>query len=199
MNAKKYLADLTAGGLLLAETRPIANLLLSECNETIWLQELVDRNLLQKKSEQTALRYARTIKRRIEPLGSPFWQDLIEAHDALYRQLLLLAALLHTPAVADFMREVLSECYRVYLPSLKADAWESFIEPKYRVIDGLTEMTESTIRKSGVNVIRMLVEAGYLNNNRARKIQPVYLLPETKRWLVSLGREDLETIMECTV
>jgi len=94
---------------------------------------------------------------------------------------------------------VLRECYRVYLPSLKADAWESFIEPKYLVIDGLTEMTESTIHKSGVNVIRMLVEAGYLNNNRARKIQPVYLLPETKRWLVSLGREDLEPIMECTV
>lgn len=199
MNAKNYLADLTAGGLLLAESRPVAQLLLHECNEIKWHQEIVDRNLLQKKSPQTALRYARTIKRRIEPLGPQLWQDLVDVHDALYRQLLLMASLLHAPVIADFMREVLGESYRIYLPYLKADAWASFIEPKYRVIEGLTRLSESTLHKSGANVIRMLVESGYLNNNRERKIQPVYLLPETRRWLVLLGREELAVIMECTV
>lgn len=61
MNAKQYLADLTAVGLLLAETRPVANLLLSECSETIWQQGIVERKILHKKSAQTALRYACTI------------------------------------------------------------------------------------------------------------------------------------------
>ena len=133
------------------------------------------------------------------PLGDDFIDDVINAHEALYKQLLLLATMIKTPAVADFMAEVVREAKRVYLPSLPADAWDQFMANKFRQLDGLAELSESTLKKSGNNAIRILVEADYLNNNRSRQLQPVYLLPETRRWLMVLGREDLKPVMECTL
>lgn len=198
-SAKKYLADLVSGGLLLTESRVIAQLLLAAQSDEEWYQQVVNGNVLQKKSEHTALRYARTIRRRIEPLGPEFIADVLHAHEGLYKQLLLLATILHSPALGEFMDEIIREAKRVYLPSIPLDAWETFLDSKYRLIEDLSRMSESTLKKSGVNVIRALVEAGYLNNNRERRLQPVYLLPETRRWLLILGREDLEPIMECTL
>ncbi len=197
--AKKYLADLTPGGLFLTESRHVAEITFKASSEDEWYKLVVDSNILQKKSEQTALRYARTIRRRLEPLGREFLEDVINAHEALYTQLLTLATIIHSPVLADFMSEVLGEAKRVYLPTIPADAWDRFIETRYRLIDDLEQLSEATIKKSGANVIRILVEAGYLDNNRTRSLQPVYILPEIKRWLISIGREDLEPIMECTL
>jgi hypothetical protein len=64
---------------------------------------------------------------------------------------------------------------------------------------GLYDLSDSTLQKTGNNVIRSLVEAGYLDNNKNRRLQPVYLLPETKAWLHTLNRGDLEPLMECTL
>jgi hypothetical protein len=64
---------------------------------------------------------------------------------------------------------------------------------------GLHELSASTLQKSGNNIIRALVEADYLDNNKNRRLQPVYVLPETQVWLQRFNRVDLEAIMECTL
>jgi hypothetical protein len=97
------------------------------------------------------------------------------------------------------MNHVLAESKRVYKPNLTADAWNVFLLDRIRILPGLSQLSESTLQKTGTNVIRALVEAGYLDNNKSRRIQPVYLLPETKFWLQQLNREDLEPVMECTL
>lgn len=197
--AKKYLADLTSGGLFLPESRVVAELMLASASEAEWLARVTQSNVLQKRSEQTALRYARTIRRRLEPLGQAYIEELVGAHDGLYKQLLMLSAALHTPALADFMADVVKESKRIYRLDINANAWEQFMDSKYRHIEGLDRLSPGTIHKSGVSVIRILVEAGYLSDNRKRLLQPVYLLPETKRWLIALQREELEPVMECTL
>ncbi len=197
--AKKYLADLTAGGLFLPESRVVAEEMLAAGSDADWLQRVTQSNILQKRSEQTALRYARTIRRRLEPLGRGYIEALIGAHDGLYIQMLMLSAVIHTPALADFMTDVVKEARRVYRPDLEASAWEQFMDGKYRHIAGLDQLSPNTIHKSGVSIIRILVETGYLSDNRQRLLQPVYLLPETKRWLIEWQREELEQVMECTL
>ncbi len=197
--AKHYIRDLVSGSLFVAESKAVAQSLLVDCSEGEWVQIITQDNVLRKKSPNTAIRYARTIKRRLEPLGKPFSEAIIDATDPLYTQLLMLALLIYTPVVADFMTYVVAETKRVYKPNLASDAWDVFLHDRSRTLPGLYDLSDSTLKKTGTNVIRALVEAGYLDNNKSRRLQPVYLLPETKFWLQQLNREDLEPVMECTL
>jgi len=197
--AKQYIRDLTGGSLLVAESRVVAETLLQSLSDVEWNHLFIEENILKKKSPHTAIRYARAIRRRLEPLGKVFINDVIHAPDSYYKQLIMLALMIHTPVLPDFMQNVVAETKRVYRPNLEPDAWETFILDRSRTLPGLNDLSESTLKKSGTNIIRTLVDADYLNNNKERRLQPVYVLPETRDWLKKLNRLDLETIMECTL
>ena len=197
--AKHYVRDLTGGSLLLAESRLVAESLLQTLTEPEWNRLFTDENILKKNSPHTAIRYARSVRRRLEPLGAQFIEAVIHASESGYKQLLMLSLIMHTPVLPDFMQYVVAETKRIYRPNLEPDAWETFILDRSRTLPGLNDLSESTLKKSGTSVIRALVEADYLDNNKNRRLQPVYLLPETRAWLKNLNRLDLETIMECTL
>ncbi len=197
--AKHYVRDLTGGSLLLAESRLVAESLLQTLTEPEWNRLFTDENILKKNSPHTAIRYARSVRRRLEPLGAQFIEAVIHASESGYKQLLMLSLIMHTPVLPDFMQYVVAETKRIYRPNLEPDAWETFILDRSRTLPGLNDLSESTLKKSGNNVIRALVEADYLDNNKNRRLQPVYLLPETRAWLKNLNSLDLETIMECTL
>ena len=59
-----YSADISAGSLLLKESRPIALLLLAQADDQAWYQALVVDNVLQKKSPAGAKRM-RSEERRV--------------------------------------------------------------------------------------------------------------------------------------
>jgi hypothetical protein len=197
--AKYDIRDLVSGSLFVAESKTVAQSLLLNPSPDEWVRMITQDNVLQKKSPNTAIRYARTIKRRFEPLGQPFMQAVTNASDPQYTQLLMLALLTYTPIVADFMHQVVMETKRVYKPNLSADAWDVFLRDRIRTLPGLSLLSPSTLQKTGNNVIRALVYASYLYNNKSRRLQPVYLLPDTQYWLQQLNRKDLEPIMECTL
>jgi hypothetical protein len=197
--AKQYIRDLTSGSLLIAESRLVAEALLLELSAAEWNRLFIEENILRKRSRHTAIRYAGSVRRRLEPLGKAFIDAIIHAPESSYKQLLMLALMIHTPALPDFMRNVVAETKRIYKPNLASDAWDSFLLDRIRTLPGLNDLSESTLKKSGNNIIRSLVEAGYLDNNKNRRLQPVYLLPETKIWLQKLNCEDLEPVMECTL
>ncbi|EPB4250503.1 BrxA family protein [Yersinia enterocolitica] len=69
MNIKEYIGDLVGGSLFLTESRIIAESLLKDLSDDKWKSLIIENNILQKKSGQTAIRYARTIRCRIEGLG----------------------------------------------------------------------------------------------------------------------------------
>ena len=84
---------------------------------------------------------------------------------------------------------------------VESEAYQAFS----RIKDGTTELSGylvsqmAIVKKMGNNAIKALVDSGYLSDSRTKKIQPVYLMPEVKDWLVRLGREDLIDVMECTI
>jgi hypothetical protein len=141
--AKHYVRDLVIGSLFLTESKAVAQSLLLDYAETEWIRLIKEKNLLQKNSPNTAIRYARTIKRRLEPLGRPFIQAIIDANDPLYSQLLTLALLMYTPVVADFMAHVVAETKRVYKPNLASDAWDVFLHDRSRTLPGLYDLSDS--------------------------------------------------------
>ena len=199
MNYKAYIGDLIGGSLMIAESRIIADVLLKKLNNDEWKNIIIEKNILQKKSTQTGIRYAKTIKHRIEPLGEEFLKELLDSDETTCVQLLMVALLIQSPIVEDFMRQVLTEVRRTYKLNLPVDAWHDFSEDCMRAIPGLDKYSESSIKKMGNNAIRALVDGGYLNSSRSRQIQAVYLLPKTKEWLKRLGREELIDVMECTI
>lgn len=199
INVKDYTGDLIGASLLITETRIVVESLLKKLSEDNWKSLIIEQNILQKKSGQTSIRYARTIRWRIEHLGDDFMNALLVSSERAYVQLLMIALLIHSPIVVDFMRQSIAEARRTYKPSLTADAWSEFYDTKVRAYAELGGFSDSTVKKMGNNAIKALVDSGYLSDSRTKKIQPVYLMPEVKDWLVRLGREDLIDVMECTI
>jgi len=198
MNVKKYLGDLNGGGLLMTESRIVAEIQLRKLSEKEWKQLIVDDNVLQKKSPQTALRFANVIRKRLESMGEPYTQALLDVPGRAYTQLLLAAFMVQSPVIVDFMRECLAEARRTYKPELSKDAWINFIDDRVKVIPELASYSESTLKRMGSNVIKALVDTAYLNSTRQRQIQAVYLLPEVKQVLIQINRQELIEVMECT-
>jgi hypothetical protein len=199
MNNKEYLGDLIGGSLMIADCRIIAETLLKNLPEAEWKKLVIEENILQKKSVNTASRNAYTLRKRLEPLGRKFLQTLLGVSEQAYIQLLMMAFLIHSPVVVDFMQKSLAEAKRTYKPGISPNAWAEFIEDRVRAYPELGMYSESTLKKMGNNVVKALVDSGYLNTSRQRQIQAVYLLPEVKVCLSDLGHEDLINIMECTV
>jgi len=198
MNVKNYIGDLNGGSLLIAETRIITEILQKKLPKNEWKQLIIDDNVLQKKSAQTAIRFSRVIRSRLELMGDNFTQTLLEVSERAYIQLLMAAFMVQSPVIVDFMRECLAEARRTYKPDIPTDAWDHFIDDRMGVIPELASYSESTMKKMGRNVIKALVDTGYLSSTRQRKIQAVYLLPEVKELLTQINREELISIMECT-
>lgn len=199
MNVKEYLGDIIGGSLMVSESRVIAELLLQQPSEEQWKHAVIEQNILQKNSSQTAVRYARTLRWRLEPLGADFMQELVSAEERVCTQMLLLALLLNSPVLVDFMGSSVIEAHRTYQPALTADAWSEFYQYRTQAYPELGNYSESSIKKMGNNTIKVLADAGYLDTARRKNLQPVYLLPEVKDWLEKLERNDLESVMECTL
>ncbi len=198
MNVKSYVGDLNGGSLLIAETRIIASLQLENLSEEQWKKRIVEDNVLQKKSAQTALRFAKVIRKRLNAMGDDYTQALLEVSDRAYVQLLLAGFIVQSPIIADFMREYLAEAKRTYKPAISLHAWADFIQDRIRVFPALADYSEATQKRMGSSVIKALVDAGYLNSPRQRQLQVVYLLPEVIATLSKINQEQLIAVMECT-
>lgn len=199
MKAKEYLGDLNGGSLLLADAKIVANLLLQSPSTEQWKLEIVENNILQRNSIHSALRVANTLKLRLTSLGPCFWQDLVSSDGQEYSQLLMLSLMIQSPIVTDFLQKVLAEYSRQYKPNLESNSWDLFIDAQCRRIPELAEYSEGTLDKMRKNLFRALAESGYINNVRARKLQPVFVLPKTNFQIERLGRLELMPIMECTI
>ena len=200
MSRHQYLGDLTGGSLMIVESRILAKLLSTAPNAEEWARQVAQENVLRKKSVHTALRYANLIRMRLEVFHDAKIIDAIATGtDKVSVQFLMVAFVVHSPIVADFMRSMLLEAKQSYKTKMPIDAWSNFFLERVRIYPELVSFAESTMKKMGQNVINALVQTGYLSSARLRDLQPVYLDPEVKAWLVQINRTDLVEILECKV
>lgn len=194
------MGDLTsARALLMGESRSVAVLLLSNPSEGDWNNAVIEQNILQQRSSATAIRIANLLRKRIEPLGKQFLKAINEADDQTLRQLLMIAVMLRSPVIEDFMNTVLSDAVRCYRSSISKSDWIQFYEDRSKIINGLTDLSKKSVSLAGRNLITILTDGGYLDSGLNKKIQSVYLFPETKAWLIKLDKEEWISTMECKV
>ncbi|MET3622985.1 DUF1819 family protein [Burkholderia ambifaria] len=186
-----YNAEISAGSLMIPESRRIATLLLSRPSDAQWEAALNDENLLQKKPA-TAKRQARLIRRRLETLDEEGLRLVVEGDSELCRQILLSAAIRHSRLLSDFMRDVYAVDLRRLERNLNHRQWDSFLAECEHRDDAVSRWAESTREKLFQVIVRILFEAKYLDSTGRRGLTPPLVHPRAEAYLKRFG--DAETL-----
>jgi len=179
-----YNAEISAGSLMLPESRRIARLLLTHPTNEQWVGALKLDNVLQKKSPATARRQARLIRNRLETLNEAAWMLIADGPQEVATQMLLVACIKHSRVLADFMHDV----YKGHLRRLEknlspAKDWESFLAECIQRDPDVANFSDTTKAKMLQVILRVLAEAKYLDSTKTVRITPPHLHPEVIRFL----------------
>lgn len=190
-----YNAEISAGSLMLPESRRIARLLLQHPTDEQWDAALNDENLLQKKPA-TARRQARLIRNRLEKLDDEGLQLIVDWDNEVSGQTLLIGAIRHSRLLADFLRDVYGQDLRKLELKLSHRQWESFLEERARLDEAVAGWAISTRDKLFQVIVRILGEAKYLDSTRAMGLTPPLLHPAVVSYLKRAGDSETLTCME---
>ena len=98
-----YNAEISAGSLMIPESRKVAALMLSRPTQAQWDDAIEVENILQKKPT-TARRQARLLRRRLETLDDAGLGLIVSVEAEACGQILLAASIRHSRLIGDFMR-----------------------------------------------------------------------------------------------
>lgn len=188
-------AEISAGSLLLPESRRIARLLLTQPTPQAWDAALYQDNLLQKKPA-TAKRQATLIRKRLETLDAPAWDLVAEGDIETASQLLLAASIRHSPLLSEFLRTVYGPALQRLETQLTASAWESFLADCAQHDPAVSGWASSTRIKLYEVVKRILAEAKFVPSTRKPLLTPPMLHPLVKQQLIRLGARDTLAAMD---
>lgn len=183
----RYNAEISAGSLLPLESRRIAALLLSDPSASAWQHAIETENILQKKTPATARRQATLLRRRLTTLDAQAWKMVTERENEVVIQLLMAAAVKHSHLLGDFMLRVYADRQRRLEPALAPTDWQDFLPECAHHDAAVAGWSNSTKAKLFQVIVRILVEAKYLDNVRTMKLTPQSLHPDVRRYLSAHG------------
>lgn len=178
------------------ESRRIAAFLLTHPDENAWRRVLIEENLLQKKTPSTALRQARLIRNRLKTLDAPAWEMIAHREQEVAIQLLLVAAVRHSRLLADFILHVYMDHQRRLNLTISSGDWEGFLTECTHRDSIVSQWSVSTQAKLFQVILRILVEAKYLDSTRSMKLTPQSLHPDVRRYLSVYGDSALIELLE---
>ncbi len=181
---------------MVRENRVVASLLLKHVSPSEWRQAIETENQLQKRSPATAKRFAMAIRKRLELLEPEFWRAIVDGDDELATQVALCAALERNLLLVEFMERVMADAYATHAEKLERYYWQDFIAESALRDPALEDWKESTKKKMGQVVMRMLAETGYIATTRSLKLQHVSVRPELRAMLEDTYRHRIKKCME---
>lgn len=190
----RYRADITAGALKLQESRIIADLLLRGVDETGWKDAIVKQNVLQTRNPATATRLARLIRRRLALMNVELWKLVRDGTSTVASHAVLAAAVKYSLLLGDFLDLVVREQYRLFRPALSNTLWEDYLDDCRGRDPEMPQWNESTRRRLRSSVFQTLAQAGFLENTKTLKLQPVHIAPQVLRYLKD---HDEEYVLRC--
>jgi hypothetical protein len=196
MNEFRYDSDLVGGSLMVRESRVIADLLLANATPEDWDIAIRVDNRLQKRSPSSAKRNAQAIRKRLERLERPFWRALRDGDEELATQVAFSASLERNLLLVEFIETVVADTYAIHAEAISPYQWMEFIDERAQRDASIIDWKESSRRKMGQVVFRMLAEASYLKNTRSGKLQNVIVRPELKELLDDSSRIRIKRCME---
>lgn len=194
-----YENDLSGGSLMVRESRAIADLLLQEANAEQWQHQLYVENILQKRSPATIKRNVSTIHKRLERLNRDFWVLLRDGDDELAKQTALCGVLERNPLLVEFMETVVKDAYVARSLKLETYYWTDFLNERTQRDSNIATWKDSSKKKMGQVVIRILTEAGYVKSAQSLEFQHVMLRPEIIQILELHNKQRIKTCMQISL
>jgi hypothetical protein len=185
----RYRADITAGALKIPETRIIAGLLLQGMDEADWKQAITIDNVLQCRNPASAIRLARLIKARLISMDSQLWKMVYEGTGAVVTHAALAAAIKHSALLGDFLDLALREQYQLFKTALSKTVWDDYLRDCRGRDPEMPEWNESTRRRLRSSIFQILAQAGFVENTKTLKLQPVHIAPQVLRYLTIRNEE----------
>jgi hypothetical protein len=196
MQSFSYDSDLVGGSLMVRESRVIADLLLQGATAEQWHAAIQQQNMLQKRSPASAKRVAQAIRKRLERLDTPFWRALRDGDDELATQVAFCAALERNLLLVEFIETILKDAFVTRAEVLESYHWAEFLEDRSHRDPALDSWTESSKKKMGQVVLRMLAEVGLLESTRNLKLQNLIIRSEVRRLLDDSYRNRIKACLE---
>lgn len=178
------------------ESRRLAALLLTHPSEDTWIDAVEAQNILQKRTPATARRQATLIRKRLMTLDADGWQLMVSREAEVAYQLLLASAIKHSKLLGDFMLQVYAQRQRKLEPNLSVLDWHGFLDECAHQDSAVAKWSESTKAKLFQVIVRILVEAKYLDNPKSMKLTPQSLHSDVLRYLRNKGEDYVIECME---
>lgn len=190
----RYSADITAGALKVPESRVVARLLLKGVDDDGWREAIVKENVLQARTTATAIRLARLVRKRLETMDADLWKLVRDGNSTVASHAVLAAAIKHSPLLGDFLDLVVREQFRLFNPKLSNAIWDDFLSDCRGRDSDMPLWSESTRRRLRSSVYQTLAQAGFLENAKSLKLQPVHVAQPVLRYLHD---HDEEYVLRC--
>mgnify|MGYP003383307938 FL=1 len=185
----RYKANFTKGGLMVPESRLVADLLLRGIDSAGWRQAIEVDNALAKRSPSTASTKAVLIRARLRTMTEDLWRLVRDGSKPVSTQAVFAATITYSPLVGDFMDLVVRDLYRRFEETLKPQHWDRYVEDCRSRDPGMPEWTAATLEKLRTRAYGMLTEAGYLSDSRTKTLRPLIVAPEVMQYLKEFHRD----------
>ena len=185
----RYKANFTKGGLMVPESRLVADLLLRGIDAAGWRQAIEVDNALAKRSPTTASTKAMLIRARLRTMTEDLWRLVRDGSKPVATQAVFAATITYSPLIGDFMDLVVRDLYRRFEETLKPQHWDRYVEDCRGRDPGMPEWTAATLEKLRTRTYGMLTEAGYLSDSRTRTLRPLVVAPEVIQYLNEFQRD----------
>jgi hypothetical protein len=194
----RYKANFTRGGLMVPESRIIADLLLQGVDAAGWKQAIEIDNVLAKRSKTTAVTKARLVRARLQTMTDGLRHLVRDGSKPVATHAVLAAAVKYSPLLGDFLDLIVRDLYRRFEPALKPLHWERYLEDCRNRDPAMPDWSPATLASLRTRVIGMMTEAGYLADARGRQLRSVQVAPEVVRYLRESNEDDALRCMELT-
>jgi hypothetical protein len=178
-----YKANITAGALLVPESRKIADLMLQNISKEEWKHEIEENNILQRLSVSSSKRIASFIKARLGLMTPDLWKMIKDGDATLSTQANFAAAIKHCRLLGDYLDVIIRVQFKKMENSLPLPLWDEFIVLCEQNDPLMEQFPPSTAQKMRSNIHKILAEVGYLSDPYKRKLQKVEIVPEVIDYL----------------
>lgn len=175
----KYNAGLTREQFLFHEMRIVASFICDGLSKEETIEKIKEENLFQFPTERMISSIARACFKRIEALESDNLLDyLAHASPEVAKQINLYAMMKYNLIVWDFMITVIAEKFRTQEFSFSKKDLNLFFFRLQEQNDSVASWSDSTINKIKQVLTKSLLECGYLDSTKSKKLNAVLIVPE---------------------
>ena len=201
VTSKNYPLSFTAASLRPDLARIVAEVFLACENWELAKQKILSQNLLQARSQHSAVRMEREFRQRLQNLTHAQLKVLAIAPLESRRAIAWLSVLKHSPFVRVFAGETLRAKLEHMDPRLRPSDYEAFFEAEAIAHPELIALAVSTRVKIRLVLNRMLEEAGILAETGEKRdlVRPIIppdvldaILTDDPRWLAGFLVPDTE-------